>query len=143
MSRRKYHQKKSCQAFSLLECLVALAIMAILSAMAIPTYLQYTKRAYYSTLVQATTPFQFGVALCLQSIGTLSGCDAGKHGIPDAIHQAHDIASLTVHSGTIHLTPQKHHGFTAADDYTLTPTLSSMGLQWEATGGAIDHGYAR
>lgn len=143
MNKHQHFVKKSCRAFSLLECLVALAIMAILSAMAIPTYLQYTKRAYYSTLVQATTPFQFGVALCLQSTGDLSGCSAGKYGIPDAIHQAHDIASLTVHNGIIHLVPQKHHGFTATDDYTLTPTISSMGLQWAATGGAITHGYAR
>ena len=53
--------------FSLLECLIALGIMAILTALSIPSYLRYTKRAYFMEIVQATAPYQFGVALCALS----------------------------------------------------------------------------
>ncbi len=129
--------------FSLLECLIALGIMAILTALSIPSYLRYTKRAYFMEVMQATAPYQFGVALCAQTNGGLGECNDGENGIPPAITHQHHIASLTVHHGIIKAIPEKEHGLSSQDSYVLTPELDSTGLHWQRSGGAVQHGFIR
>jgi prepilin-type N-terminal cleavage/methylation domain-containing protein len=126
--------------FSLLECLIALGIMAILTALSVPSYLRYTKRAYFMEIIQATAPHQFGVALCAQTSGSLSECNSGENGIPPAVNHQHHIAALTVRHGIINAVPEKEHGLSRQDNFTLTPTLDSNGLHWQRSGGAVQHG---
>lgn len=128
--------------FSLLECLITLAIIAILSTLAIPSYLRFSKRAFYSELVQATAPYQFGVALCVQTTGDFKSCDSGVYNIPDAIVGSEHIASLTVHHGVIRVVPEACHGISKQDTYMLTPSLTAVGIVWHSSGGAVQKGYA-
>ena len=44
--------------FTLMELLIAIAIVAILAAIAVPTYLHYTKKAYYSAVVQTADRYK-------------------------------------------------------------------------------------
>jgi type IV pilus assembly protein PilA len=136
------HQSPAQQhAFSLLECLITLSIMAMLSTLAIPSYLRYSRRAFYSELMQMAAPYQFAVALCAQQHASLTPCSDGQPSIPNAMVNQHHIASLSVHQGVIHIIPLAQHGLNKTDDLQLKPILDDIGLAWQRSGGAVDKGY--
>lgn len=69
--------------FSLIEMMVVVAIIAILSAIAVPSYTHYTQQAKVSQALAHAHPLQLGVALCWQVEGQLTQCNqAGTQGIP-------------------------------------------------------------
>ncbi len=45
---------RSAKGFTLIELMITVTIVGILAAVAIPSYLNYTKRAYFSEVVAAT-----------------------------------------------------------------------------------------
>lgn len=137
-------QKHFPKGFTIIELLITLAIIAIIVVIAIPSYMNYTKRAYYSKVVQAAAPYKLGVSECYHNTGALTKCDAGSNGVPTALTTPKDaVASIAVTNGIITVTPVAAKGVTTTDTYVLTPTASNNILTWTASGGGVTAGYAR
>lgn len=136
---------KSNQGIAWREILISIAIVSILTAIAIPSYKNYSRRAYYSEVVKAAAPYQLAVGECIKNLGTATGCDAGKNKIPGQITiAAGAVAALGVNGGVITITPVPSHGITASDTYVLTPSLGPTGaVNWASSGGGVTNGYVQ
>lgn len=141
---KEFHRQSS--GFTLIELLIAIAIIGILTAVAIPSYKNYTRKAHFTEVVQATSPYKLGIEDCFQATGDLTNCQAGKNGVPKNLEAGTGpdlIDSIIVgDKGVISVTPRVKYGITAKDTYILTPTATNGYLTWDTSGGGVDNGYA-
>lgn len=136
--------KQSLSGFTLIELLITIGMIGILAMIALPSYQQYTRRAYYSELVQAAAPYKLGVTECYQETGSLDGCHAGTNYIPQASATPHGlVARSDVKAGVVSLAPVEQHGLSESDDYVLKPTVVEDALVWEISGGGVLKGYVK
>ncbi|MCO8164003.1 prepilin-type N-terminal cleavage/methylation domain-containing protein [Pseudomonas sp. 21LCFQ010] len=118
--------------FTLIELMIVVAIIGILSAVALPAYQNYTKKSRFTEVISIANGYKTAVGLCIQALGTKTGCATGTNGIPAAPAAAQGVlASLTATDGAITAT-----GTTAVDErtYVLTPTVTDSGTTWAVTG---------
>lgn len=124
--------------FTLIELMIVVAIVGILAAVAIPSYMNYTNKAKFSEVMQATAPYKVAVESCAQAQGGLTNCGTpGSNGIPANFAAASATAGYTASiatgaNGVITGTSQQ-----VGSNYTyiLTPTYQANGqVTWVRTG---------
>src|SRR5690242_1676403 len=94
---RKYSQ----HGFSLIELMIVVAIIGILSVIAIPSYQNYTQRARFAEVMAATEPFKTAVSLALQQGTPITELSTGTHGIPASPTPTKNLAEIKVDNGSI------------------------------------------
>jgi prepilin-type N-terminal cleavage/methylation domain-containing protein len=129
---------KNMRGFTLIELMVTIIIVGLLAAIAIPSYVEYQRKARYSELVNASGAFRKGVDLCYQTTASLTGCTAGQNGVPqNYVGNSSSLTAFifTLNNGIIFVFPNSINGFnTIGDYYTLTPTIRNGTLRWDFNG---------
>ena len=82
--------------------MIVVAIVAILAAVALPAYQNYTAKAKFTEVVAATGAAKASVELCYNNLSTLTGCTGGSNGVPANITTTTgNLASLSTTNGVI------------------------------------------
>ncbi|MEW9797236.1 pilin [Alteromonas sp. CYL-A6] len=123
--------------FTLIELMIVVAIIGILAAIALPAYQNYTQKARFTEVTNATAAVKSAVEVCAQTTNDLANCDGGTNGIPaDVVASAAgadpDIVGLSTTNGVIVATAHGDMDVPGAGTFTLTPALNNGRVTWTA-----------
>ena len=137
MKMNKTNQK----GFTLIELMIVVAIIGILAAIALPAYQNYTQKAKFTEVTNATAAAKTAVEICAQTVDkSLANCISGKNGIPAKITAGADVVGVEVKAdGVVLATASTNSGVEISTGvpatYQLKPTADATTGQvtWEAT----------
>ncbi|MFK7891121.1 MAG: prepilin-type N-terminal cleavage/methylation domain-containing protein [Granulosicoccus sp.] len=141
--------KKPCRqvgGFSMIELVVAVSILGIVTAIAVPRYNMYQKRARFLEVVLAATAYKLPAHYAMQrgAVNSIDELDAGQFGIPDNLGAGQSpspyVQSVTLENGVITGT-----GTDAVDNAIFRLTASVVegsGIRWSQDKTAVDSCYA-
>lgn len=112
--------KKKELGFTLFELMIAIAIIAILTAMGIPAYQNYIQKAALVDMLQFMSPYKTAIELCVLEEGNPKLCDNRNIAV-SAGRLSHYVSSISIDSGTITL--EGKHSLSGLI-VTITPVLS-------------------
>ena len=126
--------KRAQQGFTLIELMIVVAIIGILAAIAIPAFQKNVEKSKFAEALSMAQGYKTAVALCVNTLGVLVGCDAGTNGIPALpVTMPTNVAAVgtSVTGGVITIT-----AVTAAGGYTsvMTPALDGGVIRWTQSG---------
>jgi len=118
--------------FSLIELMIVIAIIGILSAIAIPSYQNYTKRARFSEVIAATAPYKTAISLALQEGFSAKDLNNNNNGIPPEPSATRNLANLKVEAGVV---TAQSTDIAGNATYILTP--NEDGSTWTVSGTCL------
>ena len=129
--------------FTLIELMIVVAIIGILSSVAVPAYEHYSNRAMFTEAVLAVSVRRTAIIVAA-SAGRFTSVDdihEGTHGIPPS--QKGDATSLSmhVHKGEIKITWKKDESVLDKVNYTLKAQNFEPPILWVQGGNCVEKGF--
>jgi len=137
-------KKQRLNGFTLIELMIVVAIIGILTSVAVPTYQTYIQKAKYSEVILATLVQKTAIEICGQTFATteasfISGCVSGSNGVSNS-GATGQVASVVVTASTakIMITALgKVSVFPGAENYILTGTWLNGQVTWVKSGTCV------
>ncbi|ROP59776.1 prepilin peptidase dependent protein D [Enterobacter sp. BIGb0383] len=89
--------------FTLIELMVVIGIIAILSAIGVPAWQNYLRKAALTDMLQAFMPYRTAIELCALDRGGPQDCSAGSNGVPSPTTTRY-VSAIAVSRGIVTLT---------------------------------------
>lgn len=122
--------------FSLIELMIVVTIIGILSAIAVPSYQNYTQRARFTEVIAATAPFKLAISLALQQGIAATEINSGSLHLPPEPKSTKNLASLKVENAVITAT-----GSALTRDATFLLKPNADGSTWTVSGTCTKYGW--
>lgn len=139
--------RKQEQGFTLIELMIVVAIIAILAAIAIPLYLNYTNRAKLSEAINMMSPAKTAVAAYYSANGNMPSNNASAGLSAATSYTGKAVASVAVSAGGL-ITATTTSGAnsnlpTTAQGKTilLSPVTNAGSLEWICREGTTPPSY--
>jgi type IV pilus assembly protein PilA len=118
--------------FSLIELMIVVAIIGILSMIAIPSYQRYTQRARFAEVISATQLFKTAVSLAIQQGVSFAELNSGAKNLPALPPASKNLASLKIENATITAT-----GTALVENATYILKPNADGSHWTISGSCV------
>ena len=125
--------KKNMQGFTLIELMIVIAIIAILVAIALPAYQNYTIRAKNSECISIAASPKLAISETVQADGAwpATWADAGY----TAVATTYCGAASTPSSGAFNITSTVSGGPVT---FTFTPSTTAAAIEWVCSSGSAN-----
>ncbi|MFN3163691.1 MAG: prepilin-type N-terminal cleavage/methylation domain-containing protein [Pseudohongiellaceae bacterium] len=125
--------------FTLIETMIVVAIIGILSSVALPAYQQYSNRARFAEAVLATSIYRNAIVVGANSnrFAALTDMNEGTNGIPVEQIRSATAHGIHVHDGQIIVSWRADGSAMAGINYTLTAQSVTPPIQWVEGGTCL------